>query len=279
MEFYERVSGARLHAAFYRPNDLSINYITSELLRDIVIFSRSFIKRLVAMESKLAGTTIWKYRLNHIGVLKRDLVESYGLSGVLSRSVGIRRDIRLSYSETYANYYFLKMRSFIGFNGDCYDRYLIRMREMVESLHIISQIITNLRLNAYYKKIDKDLDLFNTNFFNYYNYNISETVKPLRKSHLISWYSSMEEIINHFKYYSDGISVPQGTTYRSVESPKGEFGVTLTSDGSSRPYRCKVKPVSFYHLHALNSMLEHSLFQDLITIIGSQDLVMGEVDR
>ena len=141
MEFYERVSGARMHAAFYRPNDLSINYITKNLLKDILIFCKLFLKRLSMIESKLLMSSIWKYRLVNIGILNSKFIFNWGLSGVLARSTGIKRDIRLSFFETYANYYFLQIRSFIGLNGDCYDRYLIRMREMIESTHIILQII------------------------------------------------------------------------------------------------------------------------------------------
>lgn len=279
MEFYERVSGARMHAAFYRPNDLSLDYITENLLRDILIFSRSFLKRLSAVESKLASSNIWRYRLSNIGILQKNLIGSYGISGVLARSAGIKRDLRLSYSESYSNYYFLKIRSYIGYTGDCYDRYLIRMREMAESLHIIAQVINNLRINTYYLNSNKNSNLFNNDFLQFYN-NISPIIMgPLKKSGMLSTYTSMEEVINHFQYYSIGFSVPAGSAYRSVESPKGEFGVSLVSDGSGVPYRCKVKPVSYYHLQVLNVMLENSLFQDLITIIGSQDLVLGEVDR
>ncbi len=144
MEFYERVSGARMHAAFYRPNDLNINYITKELLLDIIIFSKNLIKRLMMIENKLAMTSIWKYRLVNIGILDYKFISRWGFSGVLARSIGFKRDLRLSFNETYANYYYLNVRSFTGRNGDCYDRYLIRMREMVESLNIISQVVSNL---------------------------------------------------------------------------------------------------------------------------------------
>lgn len=284
MEFYERVSGARMHAAFYRPNDLSINYITKELLKDILLFSRNFLKRIAMIESKLNMSSIWKYRLAGVGAITPDFSSNWGMSGVLSRSAGIKRDLRLSYYETYANYYYLTIRSFIGYNGDCYDRYLIRMREMVESVHIILQIVNKLNLNfydssVYTSKKSNTLSTFTNNFFGYIDNVTSFTVKPLRRSNLFSWYINMEDLINHFKYYSEGLLVPKGVSYSSIESPKGEFGVSLVSDGSNKPYRCKVRPASFYHLEALATMLQGHFFSDLITAIGSQDLVLGEVDR
>jgi len=272
MEFYERVSGARMHAAFYRPNDISTNYITNNLLKDILIFSRNFLRRLSIIESKLLMSSIWKYRLVNVGILNSKLINNWGLTGVLARSTGIQRDIRLSFFETYANYYYLQIRSFVGYNGDCYDRYLIRMREMVESIHIILQIINKLNLNK--KKIKvKD------NFFSYLNYLNNDKIKPLRKNSQLSWYLNMEDLINHFKYFSEGLIIKSGYIYKSVESPKGEFGVSLISDNTNKPYRCKIRPASYYNLQALNYIIQDHYFSDLITIIGSQDIVMGEVDR
>lgn len=141
MEFYERVSGARMHAAFYRPNELAISYITSGLLRDILFFVRDLLKRIGQIESKLNATSIWRARLACIGVITPEFVRYWGVTGPLARSTGIRSDLRLNYSETYGNYYYLNIRSYVGEGGDCYDRFLIRMREMVESIHIILQII------------------------------------------------------------------------------------------------------------------------------------------
>lgn len=270
MEFYERVSGARVHAAFYRPNDTSMTYITENLVKDIIIFSRNFLKRLAMIETKLSMSSIWKYRLVNIGILTPKNVFDWSLTGVLARSAGIKRDIRLSFFETYANYYYLQIRSFIGYNGDCYDRYLIRMREMTESVHIILQIVNKLNLKNKKKR---------KNFFPYLSYLNNTKVRPLRKSSQLSWYSSMEDLINHFKYYSEGFILNSGLNYKCIESPKGEFGVSLISDNSNKPYRCKVRPASFYNLQALTYMLKGHMFSDLITIIGSQDIVMGEVDR
>lgn len=187
------------------------------------------------------------------------------------------RDLRLSYFETYANYYFLNIRSFIGKNGDCYDRYLIRMREMVESLNIISQVVNNLTHKALTHKNTK----LNKNdyFFSYLDYIAVNNLRSNKKFKQSTWYIGMEELINHFKYYSNGIQTKKGISYCSIEAPKGEFGVTLVSDGSNKPYRCKIKGSSYYHLQALDTMIQGHFFSDLVTIIGSQDLVMGEVDR
>lgn len=277
MEFYERVSGARMHAAFYRPNDISINYITKELLTDIILFSKNLIKRLMMIENKLSMTSIWKYRLVNIGILDYKFVNNWGLSGVLARSAGLMRDLRLSYFETYANYYYLNIRSFIGRNGDCYDRYLIRMREMVESLNIISQVINNLtHKSSIYKNNDSNKNEY---FFSYLDYITANNLRSNKKFKQSTWYIGMEELINHFKYYSNGIQTKKGIAYCSIEAPKGEFGVTLISDGSNKPYRCKIKGSSYYHLQALDTMVQGHFFSDLVTIIGSQDLVMGEVDR
>lgn len=272
MEFYERVSGARMHAAFYRPNDLSLSYITNNLIKDIILFSRNFLKRISVIESKLLMSSIWKYRLVNVGILNSKLALNWGLTGVLSRSTGIKRDIRLSFFETYANYYYLNIRSFIGYNGDCYDRYLIRMREMVESIHIILQIINKLNLNK--KKLKTK-----NNFFHYLNYNNNTKIKPLKKNSHLNWYINMEDLINHFKYFSEGLIINPGYIYKSIEGAKGEFGVSLISDNTNKPYRCKVRPSSFFNLQALNYMIQNHYFSDLVTIIGSQDLVMGEVDR
>lgn len=272
MEFYERVSGARMHAAFYRPNDLSLNFITIELLKDIIYFSRYFLKRISLIESKLLMSSIWKYRLVNIGITNAETSLNWGLTGVLSRSCGLKRDIRLSFFETYANYYYLTIRSFVGYNGDCYDRYLIRMREMVESIHIVLQIINKLNLNNNKLKIKNS-------FFSYLNYTSNFKIKSLKKNIQLSWYTNMEDLINHFKYFSEGFILQASYLYRGVEGPKGEFGINLISDNTNKPYRCKIRPASFFNLQSLNYIIQNHFFSDLVTIVGSQDLVMGEVDR
>lgn len=277
MEFYERVSGARMHAAFYRPNDLSLNYITKDLIKDILLFLRNFLKYLAIFENKLNMSSIWKNRLVNIGILLKKFAYKWGVTGVLARSAGIKRDLRLSFFETYAAYYFLNIRSFTGYTGDCYDRYLIRIREMNESVHIITQVINKINLS--YSNEKKNINSFSTNFLNYIENITTFIIKPLKKINLNSWYINMEELINHFKYFTEGLRVPQGVSYKSIESGKGEFGVFLVSDGSSKPYRVKIKPASYYNLQILTNLVQNHFFSDLVTLIGSQDIVLGEVDR
>ncbi len=141
MEFYERVSGARMHAAFYRPNEMSINYVTTSLVKDIIFFLRDLFSRLFQIEYKLNSSSIWRQRLSEVGVISPEMVYNWAISGVLARSAGVRRDLRLSWGETYGGYYYLSLTSFLGDRGDCYDRFLIRMREMAESAHIILQVL------------------------------------------------------------------------------------------------------------------------------------------
>ena len=274
MEFYERVSGARLHAALYRPNDTFIKQISKKLLQDILLFCNNFLTKLNILENTLNNTSIWKNRLVNIGQITKNFALSYGLTGVLARSAGCERDIRLNFFETYANYYYLNFRSYIGSEGDCYDRYLIRMREMLESTHIISQTIqkiTSLKIN--------NRVVLNDEFFKYIDYIKTYKVQGLRKSGQLAWYTAMEDLINHFKFYAEGYTVPRGFTFRTIESPKGEFGVHLTSDSSNYAWRCKIRSPSFYNLQAVDSLLIGHSLADLITIIGSHDIVLGEVDR
>lgn len=266
MEFYERVSGARMHAAFYKPNELSVCYITNGLLKDIVFFCRDLIKRLGQIESKLNSTSIWRARLSEIGVVTSEYVTTWGITGPICRSSGIKYDLRLNYAETYGNYYYLNMRSFTGERGDCYDRFLIRMREMSESIHIILQIINNW---VYFWQCDSEIVSLLK----------SRNVSLFKKHYNSEWCYGMEELINHFKYCSEGYIVPVGLVYRSIESSKGEFGVMMISDGSVKPYRCRIRSPAYYHTQLFTPMSQGHYFADLVTIIGSQDIVMGEVDR
>jgi NADH:ubiquinone oxidoreductase subunit D len=152
------------------------------------------------------------------------------------------------------------------------------MREMNESVHIISQVINKINL-ANYNFTKKKTNSFSNKFFNYFDSFSSFLIKPLKKNSLLSWYTSMEDLINHFKYYTEGLLVPQGFCYKGVESPKGEFGVLLTADGSGKPYRVKIKPASYHNLQFLTPLIQNHFFSDLVTLIGSQDIVLGEVDR
>lgn len=267
MEFYERVSGARMHAAFYRPNEMSINYITSTLLKDIIFFCRDLFQRLTQIESTLNSTVIWRARLAHVGALNPEFIYKWGATGPLARSAGIKQDVRLSYNETYSAYHYLNVRSFTGTYGDCYDRFLIRMREMAESVHIILQVIDN------WVNIEPELyaDVFLTLR--------ARKQRAFRKQHNSTWCTGMEELIEHFKYFSEGFNVPRGVTYRGVESAKGEFGVFMVADGSNKPYRCRIRSPAFYHTQLFAPMTQGHYFADMITIVGSQDIVMGEVDR
>lgn len=278
MEFYERVSGARMHTAFYRPNELSLNYITKDLIRDILSFIRSFLKRIMMIENKLMMTSIWKYRLSYIGIFTPEFITNWGITGILARSGGVKRDIRLSFYETYANYSYLNIRSFVAYNGDCYDRYLLRMRELVESVHIVLQIINKINLNYFsLKRYKKNITECFNNF--YFNYLVKNNIANIEKNFKKSWFNNMEYLINHFKDYTEGLNLKPGFVYKGIEGPKGENGVTLISDGSFKPFKCKIKSASYYNLQSLNAMLQGHFFADLVTIIGSQDIVMGEVDR
>lgn len=281
MEFYERVSGARMHAAFYRPNEVNAHSISVFLLEDIVEFTRNCFVTLNEMHNVLTYNKIWKQRLVNIGVYSVKTCLDYGLTGVMARCVGLKRDLRLSNLETYANYYYLNFRSYIGQHGDSFDRYLIRMNEMSESLNIINQVISNIIINNKFilKKKKKS-----TNFNEYTNITPHAILKYLyprsfNQNNNKNSYNSMENLINHFKYWSEGFSINSGWTYQSVESPKGEFGVTLISNNSSKPYKCKVRSPAYHHLQVLPAIAKGHFLADLAALIGTIDIVFGEIDR
>jgi len=168
------------------------------------------------------------------------------------------------------------MQGYLGKRGDSYDRFLIRMREMYESVNIIFQILSNLTglenkdLNAVDKKT-RDV-----NFFSFFDFLYTQKYNKLNRN---TKYNSMETLINHFKYYSEGTKVPRGFIYKAVEAPKGEFGVSLISDGSSHPYRCKIRTPAYHHLQVMPRLVQGHFFADLVTVLGSQDIVFGDVDR
>lgn len=195
----------------------------------------------------------------------------------MSRSVGLKRDLRLSKLETYANYYYINFRGYTGMHGDCYDRFLIRMNEMCECTNIITQIINKLTKFNYIK----------TKINNNYKYT---TIKPyvisnylggnkVNKSIFNNNYTSMEGLIKHFKFWSEGFTVNSNFVYKAVESPKGEFGVTLFADNSTKPYKCKVRSPAFHHLQLLPKIVKGHFLADLVTLIGTIDIVFGEIDR
>ena len=253
MEFYERVSGARMHAAYFRPGGLQVD-IPKGLLDDIYMFIEQFTLRLTEMEDMLTENRIWKQRLVDIGIVTATMACHWGFSGVMLRGSGVSWDLRKS--QPYEIYGKLKFDVPVGTNGDCYDRYLIRVLEMKESLKIIEQCL-NLMPIGYIKTNDLKIS------------------PPTR----IDLKQSMEALIHHFKMYTQGVVVPISETYIGTEAPKGEFGVYLISDNTNRPYRCKIKAPGFNHLQALNFMSKGHLIADVVTIIGTQDIVFGEVDR
>ena len=253
MEFYERVSGARMHASYFRPGGVQSD-LPMGLISDIYIFIEQFNIKLIEIEEMLTENRIWKQRLIDIGKISSKDAENFGFSGVMLRGSGINWDLRKS--QSYEIYNQLDFNIPIGDNGDCYDRYLIRIIEMKESLKILSQCINNIP-----QGIIKSTDT---------------KVCPPTKTELKQ---SMEAIIHHFKIYTNGISILSNETYVASEAPKGEFGVYLISNNSNKPYRCKIKAPGFAHLQALDYMSKGHLIADVVTIIGTQDIVFGEIDR
>jgi NADH dehydrogenase (ubiquinone) Fe-S protein 2 len=253
MEFYERVSGARMHASYFRPGGVN-NDLPSGLLNDIYLFYKQFTIRLNEMEEMLTSNRIWKQRLVDIGVVSKKNAQNWGFSGVMLRGSNISWDLRKN--QPYEIYNLMDFNVPVGLNGDCFDRYLIRVQEMRESLNIIYQCINNIPNGPI--MID--------------DYKIA---LPSRKILKIS----MESLIHHFKYTTEGFSILKGETYTSTEAPKGEFGVYLISNGKNYPYRCKIKAPGFNHLQSLNFMSKNHMIADVVTIIGTQDIVFGEIDR
>ena len=253
MEFYERVSGARLHAAYVRPGGVSQD-IPIGLLDDIFVFAIAFNNRIDEIEELLTENRIWKQRLVNIGVVSKKKALDHGFSGVMLRGSGVFWDIRKM--EPYEIYKFLDFKIPVGSNGDCYDRYLIRIEEMRQSISIILQCLNNMP-SGHIKLDDKKI------------------VPPSRKI----MKQSMEGLIHHFKLYSGGFYVPEGFCYTGVEAPKGEFGVFLKSQGSSKPQRCKIKAPGFAHLQGIDFMSKGHYLADVVAIIGTQDIVFGEIDR
>lgn len=253
MEFYERVSGARMHAAYVRPGGVSLD-LPIGLLEDIYQWAQQYPTRIDEVEELLTGNRIWKQRLVGIGTVTAQEAMDMGFSGVMVRGSGIDWDIRKD--EPYDAYDKVEFDVPIGTHGDSYDRYLIRIEEMRQSVRIINQCINDMPDGEV--RVD------------------DAKVAPPKRGELKS---SMEALIHHFKLYSEGYQVPPGSTYTAIEAPKGEFGVYLVSDGSSRPYRCKIKAPGFAHLAGLDLMSKGHMLADVVALIGTQDIVFGEVDR
>ena len=253
MEFYERVSGARMHAAYIRPGGVSAD-IPLGFLDDVHLFAAQFNYRLDEMEEMLTDNRIWKERLVDIGVVPYKKALEWGLSGVMLRGSGVSWDLRKT--QPYEIYSELDFSIPIGNSGDCYDRYLIRIEEMRQSLKIIQESISLIEEGPVKTT----------------NYKVSPPSRTLMKN-------SMEAVIHHFKFYTEGLVLPFGETYTATEAPKGEFGVYLVSNNTERPYRCKIKAPGFGHLQILNDMAKGHMIADVVTIIGTQDIVFGEIDR
>ncbi|XP_071631136.1 NADH-ubiquinone oxidoreductase 49 kDa subunit [Temnothorax longispinosus] len=253
MEFYERVSGARMHAAYIRPGGVSLD-LPLGLMDDIYDWASKYSERLDEVEDLLTDNRIWRQRTINIGSVSAEDALNWGFSGVMLRGSGIKWDLRKV--APYDAYHLVDFDVPVGTNGDCYDRYLIRVEEMRQSLRIIHQCLNQMPEGEV--RCDD-----------------AKIVPPRREE----MKSSMEALIHHFKLFTQGFQVPPGATYTAIEAPKGEFGVYLVSDGSSKPYRCKIKAPGFAHLAGLQYMGPKHFLADVVAIIGTLDVVFGEIDR
>ena len=266
MEFYERASGARMHAAFYRPNDINYESINDTFIEDVLFFSKNCLVSINEMHNVLTFNKIWKQRLVNIGTFSYKTCLEYGLTGVLARSVGLKRDLRLSRLESYASYPRINFRSFIGNKGDCYDRFLIRMYEMIESINILNQV-------------SKKFEFFNSNNLDYNktydNFNMTSYLTKKIYNHNVT----MENTIVDFKDWSENFELPSNMLSKSIESPKGEFGVCILSDNTNKPYRLKVRAPAYHSMQACPKLTKGHFLADLVALIGTIDIVFGEIDR
>ena len=253
MTFYERVSGSGLHANYFRPGGVHKD-LPRGLSDDIIKFCDDFPKTLDDLETLLTDNRIFKQRNVDIGVVTKQEALDHSFSGVMLRGSGVPWDLRKS--QPYECYKDFNFKIPIGKNGDCYDRYLCRMEEMRESVKIIRDCIKNIPSGPV-KSIDGK-------------------ITPPKREDLKN---SMEALIHHFKLFSEGFRVPEGEIYTAVEAPKGEFGVYLVSDGSNKPYKCKIRAPGFSHLQSMDYLLKGHMLADVPAVLGSLDIVFGEVDR
>ncbi len=280
MDCYEAVSGARMHAAYYRPggvyrdlpekmpqhkssivrSDKAIRALNENRQGSLLDFIEDFTNRFPTYvdeyETLLTDNRIWKQRLVGVGVVSPERALAMGFSGAMLRGSGIEWDLRKK--QPYEVYDLLDFDVPVGKTGDCYDRYLVRVEEMRQSNCIIKQCVEWLRNNSGPVIID--------------NHKIAPP-------HRVDMKSNMEDLIHHFKLFTEGFRVPEGEAYVAVEHPKGEFGIYLVSDGANKPYRLKIRAPGFAHLQSLNEMAKGHMIADAVTIIGTQDIVFGEVDR
>ena len=253
MVFYERASGSRMHAAYFRPGGVHQD-LPPDLVADIDAWCDQFHEKLDDIETLLTDNRIFKQRNVDIGVVSKQDAYDWGFSGVMVRGSGIPWDLRRS--QPYEVYDELDFKIPLGKNGDCYDRYLCRVEEMHESARIIKQCIALMPEGPVLAQDNK--------------------VTPPRRAEMKT---SMEALIHHFKLYTEGFRVPEGEVYAAVEAPKGEFGVYLVSDGTNKPYRCKIRAPGFPHLAAMDYLNKGHMLADVSAILGSLDIVFGEIDR
>ncbi len=253
IEFYEKVSGSRMHAAYIRPGGVHQD-LPDGLLEEIKLFADQFPKKIDDMEDLLTENRIFKQRLVDVGVVTREQALDWGFSGPMIRGSGVAWDLRKS--QPYEIYNELDFDVPVGKNGDSYDRYLIRVEEMRQSVRLIQQCIEKMPQGAVVVDDPK--------------------ISPPKRSEVKQ---DMESLISHFKLYTEGYHVPAGETYAAVEAPKGEFGVYLISDGSNKPHRCRIRATGFAHLQGLEFMVKGHMLADVVTVISTQDIVFGEVDR
>ena len=253
MEFHEAASGARLHANYFRPGGVAKD-IPAGLDDKILAWCETFPKFIDDIEGLLTNNRIWKQRTVDIGAFTAEEALAWGFSGPCLRGSGVPWDLRKS--QPYELYEQVEFQVPVGRNGDCYDRYLVRINEMRESVKIIRQCLAKMKPGPVKVQDHK--------------------IAPPSRSEMKR---SMEALIHHFKLYTEGFHVPAGATYTAVETPKGEFGVYLVSDGTNRPYRCKIRATGFAHLQATEAMSKRHMLADVCAIVGSLDVVFGEIDR
>ena len=253
MTFYERVSGSRLHANYFRPGGVHQD-LPRGLSEDIIQFCNNFPKVIDDLETLLTDNRIFKQRNVDIGIVTKEEALEHSFSGVMLRGSSVAWDLRKS--QPYECYQDFNFKIPIGKNGDCYDRYLCRVEEMRQSVKIIKDCINKMPLGPV-KNIDGKIT--------------PPSKKDLKRS--------MEAVIHHFKLFSEGFRVPEGEIYAAVEAPKGEFGVYLISDGSHKPYKCKIRAPGFSHLQAMDYLVKGHMLADVPAVLGSLDLVFGEIDR
>ncbi|WP_281016543.1 MULTISPECIES: NADH-quinone oxidoreductase subunit D [unclassified Minwuia] len=253
MEFYEAASGARLHAAYYRPGGVHQD-IPADMPEKILAWCRTFPKFLDDVEGLLTENRIFRQRNVDIGGLSVEDALDWGFSGVMLRSCGVPWDLRKS--QPYDGYEAFDFDIPVGKTGDCFERYLCRLEEMRQSLRIIEQVLERMP-DGPASSVDRK-------------------VTPPKRGEMKH---SMEALIHHFKLYTEGFHVPEGEVYAAVEAPKGEFGVYLVSDGSNKPYKCKISAPGYRHLHATDFLSKGYQLADTVAIVGSLDVVFGEIDR